>query len=220
MTFIRDSRNIVKDIHLIKEDFAKVIYTEEETFASIPKNVNVCVASYVTSYARMHLYSLLECLQERVLYFDTDSCIYLDKERESGDVEQFSNPDIKIGDKLGELTNELDDNEHITEFASGGPKNYGFVTSNNTYRMVVKGINVGKFSDVINFQTLKNMILDEGEKCVNVTEPYEIRIDSNRATVRTLPFTKSYRMIYTKRRIVVNSENEAVNTVPYGWVDE
>ena len=29
-----------------------------------------------------------------------------------------------LGDYLGELTNELDDEDHITTFVSGGPKNY------------------------------------------------------------------------------------------------
>ncbi len=220
ITFIRDSRNIVKDIHLIKNDFAKVIYTPEETFATIPKNVNVCIASFLTSYARMHLYSLLEYLQERVIYFDTDSCVYLDKERPNHEKEQFENPDIRIGDKLGELTDELEEGEYITEFASGGPKNYGFVTSKGVHKMVVKGICVGKFSNILTFQTLKDMILKEGEHVTNVTEPFELRTDANKAMVKTVPLTKSYQIVYTKRRIVCDVDGNAIHTVPYGWIDD
>ncbi len=72
----------------------------------------------------------------------------------------------------------------------------------------------------MNFKTLKDMILEEGQQVVHVTEPYEIRTDANKATVKTVPFTKTYRMVYTKRRIICDIDGKCVKTVPYGWVDE
>ena len=37
--------------------------------------------------------------------------------------------DLPLGDYLGDLTNELNENEHITEFCSTGSKSYVFETN-------------------------------------------------------------------------------------------
>ena len=44
-----------------------------------------------------------------------------------------------LGDYLGELTNELDDDDHITTFVSGGPKNYAYQTKNGKSVCKVRG---------------------------------------------------------------------------------
>ena len=77
---------------------------------------NVVVGSFVTAQARLKLYGILEKLNERVLYFDTDSIIYVHK------------PDLwnpTIGDKLGEWTDEVPE-ARIVKFVGMGPKNYGY----------------------------------------------------------------------------------------------
>ena len=73
------------------------------------------VASYVTAQARLHLYKLLEALDRRVLYFDTDSCIYVHKP-------DAWNP-IVINYRLGEWRDELPQVK-ISKFVRFGPKNY------------------------------------------------------------------------------------------------
>ena len=62
-------------------------------------------------------YKLLEALDRRVLYFDTDSCIYVHKPDEW-------NPNI-INNRLGEWGDELPQAK-ITKFVGLGPKNYGY----------------------------------------------------------------------------------------------
>lgn len=57
------------------------------------------------------LYEKLDYLQEQVLYFDTDSIIYVDN----------GTKNIKTGDMLEELTDKLK-NESISKFVSTGPK--------------------------------------------------------------------------------------------------
>jgi len=64
----------------------------------------------------MHLY---EALGERVLYFDTDSVIYLEAPG------KLSPP---LGDYLGGFTSELNEDDCIVEFVSGSSKNYGYKT--------------------------------------------------------------------------------------------
>jgi hypothetical protein len=85
------------------------------------KNVNVAVATYVTTQARLKLYEYLSELGESVLYCDTDSVIYVHK---VGMTQK-----VKAGDYLGDLTDELGKfgaGSYIEEFVSGGPKNYTF----------------------------------------------------------------------------------------------
>ena len=85
---------------------------QADAFVEESKYSNPVIAAYVTAHARLQLYSYLESLQERILYFDTDSIIYIEREGE------YSPP---VGDYLGDMTDELDGG-HITEFVSGGPK--------------------------------------------------------------------------------------------------
>ena len=84
--------------------------------------------AFTTGWARLRLYHALELLGDRVLYFDTDSVIFVLRNGES-------NP-LVIGDSLGKWTNEIEKQQKvdggpffpcfISEFVSGGPKNYAF----------------------------------------------------------------------------------------------
>ncbi len=46
----------------------------------------------------------------------------------------------QTGSYLGELTNELDPDDDITEFAATGPKSYGFKTAKNKVVLKAKGV--------------------------------------------------------------------------------
>jgi hypothetical protein len=85
------------------------------------KSVNVAVAAYVTTQARLKLYDYLNKLGESVLYCDTNIVVYVQKTAEL--------PKIPIRDCVGDRTNELEEygpNSYIDEFVSQGPKNYAF----------------------------------------------------------------------------------------------
>ena len=64
------------------------------------------------------MYRFLDRLQERAIYCDTDSVIYIQPKDEPSLIE--------TGDKLGDMTSELRPSEFISEFVSGGPKNYAY----------------------------------------------------------------------------------------------
>ena len=70
-------------------------------------------------------------LGRRVCYYDMDSIIYTVKEGEW---------EPSLGDHLGELTNELDDNGWIVVFVSVGPKNYAYKTHQGKTCCKVRGI--------------------------------------------------------------------------------
>ncbi|CAC5356002.1 unnamed protein product [Mytilus coruscus] len=74
------------------------------------------------AHARLKLYELLDILQERVLYMDTDSCIYNDDGSEACKKSRKYD-----GSKLGDLTDEIvskHNANHIKQFISAGPKDY------------------------------------------------------------------------------------------------
>ncbi|CAC5356904.1 unnamed protein product [Mytilus coruscus] len=74
------------------------------------------------AHARLKLYELLDILQERVLYMDTDSCIYNDDGSEA-----CKKVENMMGSKLGDLTDEIvskHNANHIKQFISAGPKDY------------------------------------------------------------------------------------------------
>ena len=48
-----------------------------DDFADNDSKTNVALAAFITALARLKLYSELENLNDRVLYFDTDSIIYV-----------------------------------------------------------------------------------------------------------------------------------------------
>jgi hypothetical protein len=87
---------------------------------SLLKTVNVVVAAYTTALARLELYKHLDHLGERVLYYVTDSVIFVSCEYD------WEPP---IGDFLGEIDEMVDygPGSHKTEFVSAGPKNHAMV---------------------------------------------------------------------------------------------
>ncbi|XP_033731757.1 uncharacterized protein LOC117321450 [Pecten maximus] len=116
---LSDRTKIIKDFHIVTDDTIQVTWENDEHFILENDQTNIFVASMTTCWARLKLYGILEMLGNRVLYYDTDSVIYVSGQSDL-------NPDL--GDYLGELTSELDPDDHITHFVSGGPKQYSYIT--------------------------------------------------------------------------------------------
>ena len=120
----------VIDARLVNDETVEVHYRNVGEFEEQNNKVNIVIAAFTTAYARLKLYDLLDLLQERVLYYDTDSVVY---------VHEPGKPEPPLGDYLGDLTDELD-GDYITTFVSGGPKNYAYVTNNDKRVTKVRGI--------------------------------------------------------------------------------
>lgn len=168
---------------------------------------SVVVAAFVTAQARLKLFEYLHELDDRALYYDTDSVIYVSK---SGV------PDLPIGSMLGELTDELagkGEGTYITRFISGGPKFYAFEfkrpdDSRGTV-CKVKGIRLNyKNSQKINFDSIRSMILNDQKSII-------LRSSAIRRTkfheILTVPEKKTCKPIYTKRVY-----SELNKSYPYG----
>ena len=116
----------VSAVHIINDDCLYGTYKKSKEFQTPALNTNVIIASYVTTQARLELYSYLE---DCVLYCDTDSIIYRH-------VEGMYNP--PLSQFVGGMTDELG-GSYITEYVSNGPKNYAFRTCNGKQVVKVKG---------------------------------------------------------------------------------
>ncbi|XP_067671798.1 uncharacterized protein [Haliotis asinina] len=217
---LRDERCQVKDVNIINEDLLCVTYEPRPEFHDPHPAHNVVIAAWVTAQARLKLYSYLKRLDRRVLYFDTDSIIYIHRPL------QYNPP---LGDTLGELTDELGGGNSIQIFASAGPKNY-------TYKLrypqpdgsvvavsKVRGFTLNhRASQYVHFDSMKNLICKRDR--VSITVPYPRRIIRTglrqNNTLLSKDTSKVYRMVYTKRRVIYDSEGMPVETLPYGYKGE
>ncbi|XP_050512049.1 uncharacterized protein LOC126888071 [Diabrotica virgifera virgifera] len=188
----------------VNEDTLVVTWEYVEEAYSMSSTVNVVLASYVTALARLKLYSYLEIIGSRAKYYDTDSSIYLSK---------AGLPDLPIGECIGDLTDELGGG-YISEFVSGGPKNYAYkYTLPNGEEKIcckVKGICLNyEASKLVNFDTIKKMVLMKSDPVSVVTKQIQ-RTQDHCVITKTLE--KKYRPNSAKRKFF-----EDFTSVPYGY---
>ena len=69
----------VLDVNLVSDDVVEIHYENNEDFIAPNLKTNVVIAAFTTAYARLKLYGVLKQLHERVLYYDTDSVIFVSK---------------------------------------------------------------------------------------------------------------------------------------------
>ncbi len=120
-------------------------------------NTNIYIASITTAYARMELYKYLDLCsthdgtKSRAIYCDTDSIIY-----KRSCVPEENLPE---GLHLGDLTNELESNDNIVYFYSGGPKNYCYQTKNGLECVKVRGFSLkGKYRKVFTAENMNSLL--------------------------------------------------------------
>ena len=198
---------VVGDARLVNDDTVEVQYCNTEEFEEPDAKTNVVIAAFTTAYARLKLYDLLDQLQKQVLYYDTDSVIYVHKP---------GKPDPPLGDYLGDLTDELD-GDYITEFMAGGPKNYAYVTSQGKNVTKIRGITLDHAAlKKLNPSIMRFLVQAHAKQHVKakvtVENPFKITRDKKNKKIFTKKMKKDYQIVYNKRVITDNYE-----TVPYGY---
>ena len=165
---------------------------------------------FTTCHARLKLYESLDTLQLQVLYYDTDSVVYKWRPGQAS---------IATGDFLGDMTDEFD-GDVITEFVSGGGKNYGYQTRGGKVVCKVRGFTLNvRGSAILNFHTMKENILSEldspQDACrqMNIVTPYYFKRDLERKQIQVVPCVKQYGLVFDKRVIDVTTRS----SFPYGY---
>ena len=167
--------------------------------------------------SRTCLYTYLDTLQTRALYVDTDSVLYIQPSDDG--------PLVPTGDRLGDVTSELKPCEYISEYVSGGPKNYAYRTHNTETGAQatvckVRGITLNySASQLVNFKAMKQLIL-RGKDTDTVTVHTSQKIkrkpcsdDDGRVGIVTEPEGKTYRVSFLKRRRLQDN-----TSVPFGYI--
>lgn len=202
---ISDEQYIIHNADLSHENYIQVFYSTEVTMHEGTSQTSVTLASFVTCQARLKLYEELKKIGERVLYFDTDSIVYISKP---------GLYDPTLGDYLGEFTDEIKKKgaSHIVEFVSAGPKNYAYKLDNGKTSCTVKGFTLNHISSLsINYDTIKNTVLNNRDKKIEVKQLKftKDKIDWN---IKTDVISKLYGFVYDKRVLL-----DSFYTLPYGY---
>jgi hypothetical protein len=96
--FLSDSKNVILNTNFY-EDKMMVFYSEKNELHDCSKNINILLACFTTSNARVRLYKEMVKIGNRLLYCDTDSLIYISKTNEY---------DPPLSENLGDFSDELD----------------------------------------------------------------------------------------------------------------
>ena len=117
----------------------------------------------------------------------------------------------QLGEFLGDFTNELDSDEYITEFASGGPKNYCYKTNSGYTDCTVKGYPINYLTDLsLNFESIKYTVTENRDNKIKIPQLKFIK-DKSEWLIKTEIQDKFYRFVYDKRVI-----NDDFTTSPFG----
>ena len=207
----------VRQFCFISDEVAMVQWRYVDGRASRVKDVNVFIGAMTTAYARLMLYDVLETLEERVLYCDTDSIIFTAK---SGEVIP------PLGAYLGDLTDELNSGDvcglpqedYITEFVSGGPKCYAYNTKQGKTTVKCKGVTLNaRNAAVVTPESLAKLVhafvANQNTDTPPLMTVYEtIRRDKKHFHLKNDTVLKKVRVVYNKRRLLPD-----YTTLPYGY---
>ena len=198
---INDKQYKIHAVEFSNEEAVQIYYSNFFNEGSC--ETSVTHAAFVTAHARLKLYSELERIGDRVLYFDTDSIIYISRPNTYSPI---------LGNYLGELTNELDKDDYIVEFVSAGPKNYGYKTLKGKSSCTVKGFTLNSSTkELINFESIKNIVINDRDEKIEAEQLKFIR-NKHDWTVRTETSKKIYGFVYSKRILL-----DDFSSLPFGY---
>lgn len=205
----------VSDYHILSKKCVLFISKGKKSQPDeLATSTSIVSAIFTTAWARLKLYEDLHRLDERVLYCDTDSIIFVDKDNEWRP---------ELGRYLGDLTNELGSDDYSyndtwgVEFVSTASKSYALKFNHDVNGLTkVKGHNLKApgVSDTINFQAMKN-IVDNPQRTYEVSYD-EIKRSRTFAIVSVTAHKKKFGWTFDKREVIRQSTNpNIVDTVPH-----
>ena len=191
------------NFQFINDDMVQMTYNFKDQFVDNSKNTNVYIACFTTSHARLMLYNKLDYLNEKVLYFDTDSIIYADD----------GTKNIETGDMLGDMTDELS-GKGITNFVSMRPKSYSFKYGDDDEKSAIKGFTLNhENSSILNHNSMSKIVRKQVRELTIVNE--------NKITRKNREIVNEYREKVFKfgydKRVMRQINEDHIDTLPYGY---
>jgi len=189
----------------INENVVQVTYKYKDLYVQDPFSTNIHIAAFTTSNARLRLYDMLDKLGQSVAYYDTDSIVYIDDSQNT----------VKTGCMLGEWTDELGKDDHITEWVSTGPKSYGYLTNKGKEMIKIKCF-------TLNYQNSKHLNIDSMKQIVNkeiekVHLNYQmLASNAKNKTLVNKETRKDFKNEYHKRMPICEKDC-IIETLPWGY---
>ena len=136
LSYVCDKKYESVYFDVLNSNVACVVCNYKDEYNNKTNKVSLSIGSYITCYLRLKLLdSLLKLPPKSVLYYDTDSIFYYSK---------YCEELLDTRSNLGELSSELEQDEHITSFVSTGPKSYSYITNKGKEITHVKGFKLSK----------------------------------------------------------------------------
>ena len=192
-----------KNFQFINDDMVQMNYNFKDQFVDNSNNTNIYIACFTTSHARLMLYDKLDYLNEKVLYFDTDSIIYADDNTKN----------IETGDMLGDMTDEIS-GKGISSFVSTGPKSYSFKYGDDEQKSAIKGFTLNhENNNLLNHDSLSKIVKKQIREITIVNENKITR--KNREIVNKY-CEKIFKFGYDNR-VIKQVDEGHIDTLPYGY---
>ena len=164
---------VVTDASFLSDNVMELQYENKENFFEPNPKTNVVIAAFTTAHTQLKLYSTLEQLGERVLYYDTDLVIYVSK---PGVMEP------ETGVYLGALTDEL---------------------CNGKMCCKIRGITLNfQTLETVNVDVIRDMVVVGPAKVISVDIPFKITRNTSTKQIITNQQHKDYRVVYNKHVII------------------
>ena len=142
-------------------------------------------------------------MNEKVLYFDTDSIIYIDD----------GTKNVKTGDMLGDMNDEIS-GKGINNFVSTGPKSYSFKYGDDEQKSAIKGFTLNyENNNLLNHDSLSRIVRKQIREIMIVNEN---KISQKNREIINKYCEKVFKFGYDERVIKKVNENH-IDTLPYGY---
>ena len=198
-----DDKSDNTNFQFINDDMVEMTYNFKDQFVDNSKNTNIYIACFTTSHARLMLYNKLDYLEEKVLYFDTDTIIYVDD----------GTKNVKTGDMLGDMTGEIS-GKGITNFVSTGPKSYSFKYGDNEQKSAIQRFTLNHENrSILNHDSMGKIVKKQIREITIVNENKITR--KNREIVNKY-CKKVFKSGYDKR-VIRQTNEDHIDTLPYGY---
>ena len=192
-----------ENFQFTNDDMVQTTYNFKDQFVDNSKNTNVYIACFTTSHTRLMLYDKLDYLNEKVLYFDTDTIIYADDDTKN----------IETGDMLGDMTDEIL-GKGISSFASTGPKSYSFKYGDNEQKSAIKGFTLNhENNNLLNHDSLSKIVKTHIREITIVNEN---KITRKNQEIVNKYCEKVFKFGYDKR-VIRQINEDHIDTLPYGY---
>ena len=208
---INDDTVMVKSVNVYSEEVMEVTTVKGKGAWAPNTRGNIFIALFTTAIASLKLYEALDVLQQRVLYYDTDSVIYKSKHGQDR---------LPLGKFLGQFTDETG-GDTIEEFGSAGPKSYSYKTNGGKTECKSKGLkSTHAVRQVLNCGSMLNHIQlelkdpEESKRQLKTTICNHFVRNSKVKNIHLEDMVKVFQVNWDKRVV----EKGTGVTYPYGYV--